>query len=129
MNPRIAASRPLTILLVDDDPKVLSLGGELLEALGYQVLVAGDGEQALNLYQTPNLAIDLIILDYQLPRGDGYQILQQLSQLNPQVKVIISSGFFGGADLKKLREAGATRFIQKPFRIKELEEQIKKALG
>lgn len=121
--------RPNVILLVDDDPHVLSLGQELLEHMGYQVLIAADGQQAVNLYQAKNPRIDLVIMDYLLPRRDGYEILQQLRRLDPEARVIVASGFFGQAESAKLRAAGAVALIHKPYRVKELEKMIKKALG
>ncbi|MDD3579421.1 MAG: response regulator [Desulfobacca sp.] len=123
------ADQQITILLVDDDPQVLSLGQELLEHLGYQVLVAADGDQALHLYKAKNPPIDLVILDYLLPRQDGGQVLQQLRQFDPQAKVIMASGFFGQEEIDQLQAAGASGLIDKPYRIKELEERIRKALG
>jgi len=123
------ADQQITILLVDDDPQVLSLGQELLEHLGYQVLVAPDGDQALDLYKAKNPPIDLVILDYLLPRRDGFQVLEQLRQFDPQAKVIMASGFFGQAEIDQLQAAGASGWIEKPYRINKLEERIRKALG
>ncbi|MBW1917983.1 MAG: response regulator [Deltaproteobacteria bacterium] len=119
----------VTVLLVDDDPQILKLGQELLEHLGYQVLVAADGDQAVNLYESKNPVVDLVILDYLLPRRDGGQILRQIRGLDPQAKVILASGFFEQRDIDQLEAAGASGLINKPYRVKELDAQIKKALG
>jgi CheY-like chemotaxis protein len=117
------------ILLVDDDLNILSLGQEILECLGFKVLVAEDGKKALEIYQVQKLEIDLIVLDYLLPRMDGYEILLQLRRINPQAKVIMASGFFERAEMERLRQAGAVGLIHKPFRALQLEGQIKQALG
>jgi len=116
------------ILLVDDDAKILSLGQEILEHLGHKVLTAPDGDRALALYEERRDAIRLVVLDFLLPRQDGYQILCRLQQLNPEVKVIMASGFFDQREIEKFRQAGVAGLIHKPFRARALEEEIKKAL-
>ncbi len=123
-----ATDRP-TILLVDDDAKILSLGQEILEHLGYQVLAAADGDRALELYRQQGDAIRVVILDYLLPSQDGYEILCRVRQLNPEAKVIMASGFFGKGEMEKFRDAGAAGLIHKPFRVWALEEEIKRVLG
>ncbi|MFP3868584.1 MAG: response regulator [Desulfobacteraceae bacterium] len=124
-----ADDRPVTVLLVDDDPQILRLGQELLQHLGYQVLGAADGDQAVNLYEARNPAVDLVILDFLLPCRDGGQVLRQLRQFDPQARVIVASGFFEHRDIEQLKAAGASGLINKPYRVQELEEQIKKVLG
>jgi two-component system, cell cycle sensor histidine kinase and response regulator CckA len=125
----MSLSHAPVILLVDDDLNILSLGQEILECLGFQVLIAADGNKALEIYQAQKPEIDLIVLDYLLPRMDGYEILLQLRRINPQAKVIMASGFFEHAEMEKLRQAGAAGLIHKPFRAIQLEGQIKQALG
>ncbi len=118
-----------TILLVDDDPAILALGQELLELLGFQVLVAVDGDQALYFFHYPRHAIDLVIMDLNLPRRSGYQVLEELRRLAPQLKVIVTSGFFGQKEIDKLRTCGVARLIHKPFRSRQLQEAIHEVLA
>jgi two-component system, cell cycle sensor histidine kinase and response regulator CckA len=120
--------KPKVILLVDDDSQFLSLGQELLEYLGYKALVAADGDQALEIFrQEPG--IDLIILDFNLPHLDGYQLLHRLQTILPDIKVIVASGFFAQAEIDKFLQAGVAGMIHKPFRAQQLHAEIIKVLG
>ena len=119
---------PVTILLVDDDPLIRLLGRELLEQRGYQVKVAGDGVEALRLYRTLG-KVDLVILDYYLPDQNGLEVLEQLKALDPQVRVIMASGFFSPQEVARLAEEGAQGIIHKPYHLSELETRIRKALA
>lgn len=118
-----------TILLVDDDRQLLSLGQELLEHFGYRVLVAGDAQEALAIFQTAGAEIDLVILDYYLPGLPGLELLATLRQLHPHVKIIIASGFFTPEEGRMLQAAGATALLDKPFRARQLQETIAQALA
>ncbi len=121
-------AQPTTILLVDDDPPFLALSQELLEYIGYRVLTAGSGDQAVELFSRHHPHIDLVIMDLNLPRLDGYEVLNRLKTLAPTVKVIVTSGFFGEEELAQLEAAGVAGTIPKPFRAHQLQEQIAKAL-
>jgi CheY-like chemotaxis protein len=122
-------SNQKVILLVDDDPQFLPLGRELLEYLGYQALIASHADAALELFRRQPGQIDLVIMDFNLPRVDGYQLLQQLQSIVPQVKVIIASGFFGQEEIDKFWHAGVAGLIHKPFRAQQLQAEIFKVLG
>ena len=116
---------PRTILLVDDDPLILELGRELLEYLGYRVETAAEAVQALEVFQSQGA--DLVILDYQLPGADGYQLLQGLRALAAGVRVLVASGFLSNRDLARLQAGGIQGIIYKPFRLAELQRQIEAA--
>ncbi|MCL4500922.1 MAG: response regulator [Deltaproteobacteria bacterium] len=116
----------LTILLVDDDPVILELGRELLTHLEYRVETASDAAQALEAFQKQRT--DLVLLDYQLPGMDGYQLFQKLRALDAGVKVLIASGFLSERQVARLREGGVRGIIYKPFRLAELQRQIQAAL-
>lgn len=122
-------NRPKVILLVDDDLQFLPLGQELLEYLGYRVLTASQGDQALELFRRQHCQIDLVIMDLNLPCLDGYQVLRQLQLLAPSVKIIITSGFLGKEEMEKLRSSGVAGIISKPFRAQQLQQEIIKVLG
>jgi len=119
---------PLTILLVEDDPLIRSLGQELLEHLGYRVAAAGDGVEALAAYQELGGA-DLVILDYYLPGQDGYQVLQEFKARDPGVRVLVASGFLAPKEAARLKKGGAVGLINKPYRVTELERRIEQALA
>ena len=119
---------PLTILLVEDDPLIRSLGQELLEHLGYRVAAAGNGVEALATYQELGGA-DLVILDYYLPGQDGYQVLQEFKARDPGVRVLVASGFLAPKEAARLKKGGAMGLINKPYRVTELERRIEQALA
>ena len=118
---------PPLILLVDDDALIRSLGKELLEHLGYQVEVARDGQEALELFRRLG-GVDLVILDYYLPGRDGLQVLQDLRALDAEVRVLVASGFFPAEEVARIKEMGAAGFIYKPYRVAELEGRIRLVL-
>jgi CheY-like chemotaxis protein len=121
-------NRPVIhVLLVDDDPHIRSLGRELLEKLGYDVETAGEGEKALGKFQQGQFP-DLVILDYHLPGMSGLEVCRRLKTLNPEVKVLVASGFFSAREMEQLRVAGAAGFLHKPFRLRELQSQIEEIL-
>ncbi len=116
------------ILLVDDDPQILALSQELLEHLGFRVVTAASGDQALELFQRRHQEIDLVIMDLNLPCLDGYQVLNRCKTLAPSVKVIVTSGFFGQDEVERLQAVGVAGIIPKPFRTQQLQEAITQAL-
>jgi CheY-like chemotaxis protein len=126
---RNSTSPRKVILLVDDDTQFLSVAQELLEYLGYQALIASHALEAFHIFCLRQQIIDLVILDFNLPHLDGYQLLRQLQLVAPQVKVIITSGLFEQSDLDKFRRAGVAGIIQKPFRAEQLQAEILNALG
>jgi DNA-binding response OmpR family regulator len=116
----------MTILLVDDELLIRELGRELLERLGHRVLTARDGAEALRLYQAGD--VDLVLLDYCLPELDGLQVLIGLRARDSRVPVLMISGFFSAQETARLHAAGANGFIYKPFRMAQLQQQIRVAL-
>jgi len=124
--PAARASGQRTILLADDEPLVRELGRSILQAHGYQVLLAEDGVQAVELYQRERARIDLVILDLTMPRLSGQDAYRQLVTLNPDVAVLFSSGYFA-EDLTD-QEGGVKGFISKPYRLHELLEVVRAAL-
>ncbi len=118
---------PHTILLVDDDPLLLELGGELLGHLGYAVQTAADAYRALEAFQRL-AAVDLVILDYQLPGMDGLQLLQELRRRDAGVRVLVASGFLSAQEAARLERSGVQGIIYKPYRLAELQQRIQGVL-
>ncbi|MGB5984998.1 MAG: ATP-binding protein [Desulfobacterales bacterium] len=117
-----------TILLVDDETLILDLGREILGGYGYTVLVAADGRQAMDVYREKGHQIDLIILDLMMPKLDGIATYQELIALNPDVKVIICSGYGS----RKLVDNPVTIHlprVDKPFRPENLAKTIRTVLA
>jgi two-component system cell cycle sensor histidine kinase/response regulator CckA len=118
-----------TILLVDDDDSVRSVAGRILAQLGYRTLLASNGVEALEIYRREGKRIDLVILDMIMPDLEGPEISRKLKEIDPAVKVLLSSGDSLNGEAQKLLEAGARGFIQKPYRIVALSRQIAAILG
>ena len=117
-----------TILLVDDEESLLSLGAEMLERFGYRVLTARDGEEALKQYREKRDEISLIILDLIMPGMGGKHCLEELLRMNPQIKVVIASGYSINVPTKEAIEVGAKGFIRKPYNIKQMLKVVREIL-
>ena len=120
--------RPV-VLVADDDPDILSLVALRLQRSGYDVLTAGDGEQALAtaLERRPDLAL----LDVMMPKLDGYEVTQRLraSTSTRHMPVILLTARVQEADIARGVEAGADDYVKKPFSTLELRDRVQAALG
>ncbi|MFH1231150.1 MAG: PAS domain S-box protein [Planctomycetota bacterium] len=118
-----------TILLIDDEVQILDLGKRILEKYGYKVILANNGKEALEIYQQRKNEIILVILDFVMPGWSGKETFEELRKINSDVKVLIATGYSLNSHGEELMSEGVKGFIQKPFSIKELLEEIKKILG
>ncbi len=118
-----------TILLVDDEPTVLDPSATLLEHLGFTVFKALNGSEAMEIFQKDWERIDLVIMDLILPSMSGKDLYYKLKEINPQVKVLISSGFSQDGQAEELIAAGCLGFIQKPYNITELSTTMMEILS
>ncbi|MCG2747348.1 MAG: response regulator, partial [Desulfobulbaceae bacterium] len=116
------------VLLADDDDMVSDTGRQMLETIGFDVLIARDGQEAVDIYQRNQEIIDLVILDFSMPRKDGVTSLQELKQTNAQVKVILTSGYAEEQLMIRQGEAHPEAFLHKPFVLEKLAETIGKVL-
>lgn len=117
-----------TVLIVDDDPLNVTVMKEILETLGYRVLCAGNGQEALSIYMIKKDAVDLIVLDMIMPGMGGGATFDAIRSVNPQAKILLSSGYSLDGEAGRILERGCNGFIQKPFRIGELSEKIRDVL-
>lgn len=112
-----------TVLLVDDEETVRGVGREMLRELGFSVLTAIDGKDALEIFKThPEIA--LVILDLTMPHMDGEQCFRELRMLRPNVKVIMSSGYNEQEVAQKFVGKGLAGFIQKPYKLSTLKSAL-----
>jgi two-component system cell cycle sensor histidine kinase/response regulator CckA len=118
-----------TLLVVDDEGMILKVGKEMLEALGYTVLVARSGKEAIDIYKAHTDKIHMVMLDMIMPDIGGGGTYDQLKEINPKVKVLLSSGYSIDGQATEILERGCNGFIQKPFNMKELSQSIKEILG
>ncbi len=114
-----------TILLVDDDPLILDVGQAMLAALGYAVLVAKDGKEAVEIYRSDGDRIRLVILDMIMPDMGGGQTYDQLKEVDPGVNVLLSSGYSIDGQATAILNRGCNGFIQKPFDLQSLSEKVR----
>ena len=113
-----------TILLVDDEESIRGLGREMLQILGLEVFTAGDGREAVEIFRTRN-DIKTIILDLTMPHLDGEQAFRELRSLDPDVRVIISSGYSEYEVSQKFAGEGLSGFLHKPFTMDGLCQVLK----
>jgi two-component system, cell cycle sensor histidine kinase and response regulator CckA len=117
-----------TILLVDDQEVILTVGKEMLGILGYQVLVANSGQEALDLYSEWKEKIDVVILDMIMPSMGGGETYDKLRAVNRDVKVILSSGYSINGQAADIMSRGCNGFIQKPFNIRDISRKLREIL-
>jgi CheY-like chemotaxis protein len=116
------------ILLVDDEMEIAELAAAMLTDEGYKVILAKDGFEALKIYQQIGKQIGLVILDFFLPVMDGDAVFDELRMLNPQVAVVLSSGFAEQSKLGNMLAQGLKGFIPKPYTREKLLEQVRSTL-
>jgi CheY-like chemotaxis protein len=117
-----------TILLVDDEEEVLEVGEKLLKAMGYKVLTVREGGEAIEVYKKHRETIDLVLLDIIMPKMKGGEVFDRLKEINPEVKVLLSSGYSIDGEATRILQRGGKGFIQKPFDIEQLSQSIRAIL-
>jgi PAS domain S-box-containing protein len=117
-----------TVLLVDDEEIILDIGRDLLKAMGCKTLTARGGHEAIELYQNNQDEIDIIILDMIMPNMSGGDVYDRMKEINPDIKVLLSSGYSINDQATDILSRGCNGFIQKPFTINELSAAIRQIL-
>ncbi|MBN1524704.1 MAG: response regulator [Spirochaetales bacterium] len=115
---------PSHILVVDDEPILLDMASTMLKRLGCTVDVAENGREALNIYTQKKDKIHIVILDMIMPILDGKETFLELQKINPDLKVLLASGFSLDAEAQILLSQGVSGFLQKPFRMHELYNKL-----
>jgi PAS domain S-box-containing protein len=129
MPPRPRIKGTGTLLLVDDEDMILDVGRRLLLRLGYRVLTAENAQQAVGLYSRHMEEIDLVILDMIMPQIGGGEIFDQLKSINPEVKVLLASGYSADGKAAAILARGCAGFIQKPFTLDDLADRLDQILN
>jgi two-component system cell cycle sensor histidine kinase/response regulator CckA len=117
-----------TVLLVDDERVVIEIAEEMLKALGYTVHRAANGREALEVYEKEKGTIDVVILDMIMPEMGGGEVYDRLKEINPTVKVLLSSGYSIDGQAAEILQRGCNGFIQKPFDFRQLSRKIREVL-
>ena len=113
-----------TILLVDDEESLIALGARMLEHLGFTVLTAADGLQAVDLYRERGKEIDLVLMDLTMPHMDGAEAFGELRRLNPDVRVVLASGYSHEDVASRFAGKGLAGVLQKPYTLAKLRESL-----
>jgi len=114
-----------TILIVDDEPMISEVTKELLEQLGYRAIVAGSGQEAIDIFSKDWDRIDLVIMDMIMPGLSGGETFDLMKAIKPDVKVILSSGYSVNGMAVEIMNRGIKAFIQKPFRLEDISRRIR----
>ena len=118
----------ITILLIDDEQMIIEVGKAMLEKLGYRVIAARGGEAAIKMISEIGSDIDLAILDMVMPGADGGWTFERLREIQPDLPVILSSGYAINGEANEIIRKGCKGFIQKPFTISELSRIVRHSL-
>ncbi|MFZ3115966.1 MAG: ATP-binding protein [Syntrophales bacterium] len=113
-----------TILVIDDEEVTLHVTKEMLASLGYLALGAGSGREGVEIYRQNTADIAIVILDMIMPGMSGFETFEALKQINPDVNILLSSGYSLNGQAKAIIDRGCRGFIQKPFGIEELSAKI-----
>jgi two-component system cell cycle sensor histidine kinase/response regulator CckA len=117
-----------TILLVDDEPFIRDVGNAILGKLGYNVIVAESGREALKAIEHERENIHMIILDMIMPEMSGGEVFDRIKEIQPRAKVLLSSGYSVNTQAQEILDKGCDGFIQKPFKIEDLSKKIREIL-
>ncbi|WP_372680578.1 PAS domain S-box protein [Desulfosarcina sp.] len=125
----IAEKGSETILIVDDEAEFLDVGREMLMLLGYSVITAGHGDEAIARFEEQDGNVSLVIVDLVMPGAAVDATIRRLKETDPSVRVLLSSGFSQNGDLARKLMQDCNGFIQKPFRLADLSKKVRDLLG
>ena len=117
-----------TILLVDDEEMIIDVASQVLKKLGYEILTARHGKEAIEIYRQNSQRIAIVILDLIMPEMGGGETYDRLKELDPDVKVLLSSGYSLDGQATEILNRGCDGFIQKPFSIKDLSQKLRQII-
>ncbi len=117
-----------TILLVDDEPEVLEVTACILERLGYEVLRAGSGREAIAIYEGRRADIRLVVLDMIMPEMGGGEVFDALKRIDPAARILLATGYSLQGQAREILDRGCVGFLQKPFDLEELARKLEDTL-
>jgi CheY-like chemotaxis protein len=130
-SPSRAVAAPLSgkALLVDDEEVVRTVASDMLRHLGFEVLVAEDGIEALSVFKQHAADIRLVLLDMTMPRMGGEEAMHEIHKIDPNACVVLSSGFSGDSTVRLTGPSRPAGFVQKPYELQFLRSRIVEALS
>lgn len=117
------------ILVIDDEKMLCSMLEDVLESDNHTIESCSSGKEALEIFSRRDTSFDLVLLDMVMPEMDGYETFMHIKELDPDCKVVISSGYNMRKEFKKLKEEGVVGFLHKPYKIGQLRKLLKSILG
>ncbi len=123
------ANRQKTILLVEDETGVRDLVVRRLDILGYNTITTADGEEGIGVFQERLSEIDLVMLDFAMPKMSGVEAFRELIRIKPDVKVILSSGYTEDVLLQSFPDRRPAGVLHKPYKMEALKAKLDRLLG
>jgi len=124
-----SVGRRKTILLIEDEELVRGMVHNRLELLGYDTIAAVDGEEGVRIFRERLNEIDLVLLDFAMPRINGAEAFEELVRIKPEVKVILSSGYTEDVVAKSFPGPKPAGFLSKPYKLEALKAELDRLLG
>ena len=125
MPPKDSAGKPVSVLIIDDDEMSLEVLSEMIEELDYEVHRANTGKKGFEIYAENSSEIALVLLDMVMPDLDCETVFLGLRKINPECKVLLSTGMDMNDEAENMLELGCEGYIQKPCSLEELEKKIR----
>ena len=113
---------------MDDEAMVLEAGSRMLEKLGFTILRAGGGQEAIDIFRQKTAEIDLVMLDIVMPEIGGEEAFRRIKKIKLDVKVLVSSGYDCSGRMPEILKEDGNGFIQKPFNLFELSRMVRRVL-
>jgi len=107
---------------------IIEIAGELFKELGYKILIARGGKEAIEIYEKNKDLVDVVILDMIMPDMSGSVTYDRLKEIDPHIKVLLSSGYSINGQATEIMDRGCDGFIQKPFKVKALSQKLRNIL-
>ncbi len=117
------------VLLVDDEEMVIDIGAQMIEKMGYDVIFTRKGDEALALYDAHRSTVDLVVLDLIMPGMGGGDVFDELKKIDPDVKVLLASGYCIDGQAREILNRGCRGFIQKPYNMEALSQKISEIMS
>ncbi len=117
-----------SVLLVDDEERILTVGREICKALGYSVITADSGKEAIRIYKKEQDKINLVILDMIMPEMNGLETFLKLKKLNPDIKVLLSTGYSIDEKAQEMLRQGCRGYILKPYSVIDFSHKLREVL-
>ena len=117
-----------TLLLIDDEDMILEVTQAMLKSLGYHVIIARGGQEAIDAICNTKINIDMVILDMIMPGMDGGTTFDRIHEIHPEIPILLSSGYAINSQANEIIQRGCSGFIQKPYNISELSSKVHQML-